>query len=121
MKQSIVLFKFDFAKTYNKAFWDFLFGMMKTFGMGREFIHMVFILFLEVVVNVNGIPLSTFPIWKGIQERCLIVLYLFILIGKTFNVIVKRTMKNKEIEGVISQYVDDKLFTIKGKRGPSII
>jgi hypothetical protein len=30
---------------------------------------MVYILFLEVevVVNVNGIPLSTFPIWKGIQ------------------------------------------------------
>jgi hypothetical protein len=38
--------------------------MMETFGMAREFIHMVPILFLEVevVVNVNGIPLSTFPI-----------------------------------------------------------
>lgn len=133
MKQSIVLFKFDFPKAYNKVFWDFLFGMMETFGMAREFIHMVCILFLEVevVVNVNRIPLSTFPIWKGIQQRCPIVLYLFILIGKTFNVIVKRTMESKKIEGVmllnkvnqhvVSQYANDKLFTIKGKRGPSII
>lgn len=89
---------------------------------------MVCILFLEVevVVNVNGIPLPTFPIWKGIQQRCPIVLNLFILIGKAFNVIVKRTMENKEIEGVmllnkvnqhvVFQYVDEKLFTIKGKK-----
>jgi len=120
-------------KHITRFFWDFLFGMMETFGMAREFIHMVCILFLEVevVVNVNGIPLSTFPIWKGIQQRCPIVLYLFILIGKTFNVIAKRTMEYKEIEGVMlfnkvnqhvdSQYVDDKLFTIKGKRETSII
>ncbi len=59
-----VLFKFDFAKANDKVFRDFLFGMMESFGMAREFIHMVHILFLEVevVVNVNGIPLSTFPI-----------------------------------------------------------
>ncbi len=69
MKESVVLFKFDFAKANDKAFWDFLFWRMENFGMAREFIHMVYILFLEVevVVNVNGIPLSTFPIWKGIQ------------------------------------------------------
>jgi hypothetical protein len=51
--------------------------------------------------------------------------YLFILVGKALNVLVKRVVENKKIKGVmlldkvnqhvISQYVDDTLLTIKGE------
>jgi hypothetical protein len=38
-----VLFKLDFAKAYTKISWDFLFGVMETFGMARgtHVLHLV--------------------------------------------------------------------------------
>ncbi len=54
-----MLLKLDFARAYDKVSWDFLFGVMKVFGMAKEFIHIVhvFLLEVEVIVNFNGTPL----------------------------------------------------------------
>jgi hypothetical protein len=54
-----MLLKLDFARAYDKVFWDFLFGVMKAFGMAKEFIHIIHIFSLEaeVIVNFNGTTL----------------------------------------------------------------
>jgi hypothetical protein len=53
-----MLFKSDFARAYDKVSWHFLFGVMKAFGMAKEFIHIVHIfLEVEVIMNFNGTPL----------------------------------------------------------------
>jgi len=53
-----MLLKLDFAKAYDKVSWDFLFGVMKAFGMAKEFIHIVHIfLEAEVIGDFYGISL----------------------------------------------------------------
>ncbi len=36
MKWHVMLLKLDFARAYDKVSWDFLFGVMKAFGMAKE-------------------------------------------------------------------------------------
>jgi hypothetical protein len=60
-----------------------------------------FLLETKAIVNVNGIPLLTFQISKGVQQGCPLISYLFILIGEVFNVLVKQAMESKEIKGVM--------------------
>ncbi len=53
-----MLLKFDSARAHDKVFWHFLFGVMKAFGMAKEFIHIVHIfLEAEVIGDFYGIPL----------------------------------------------------------------
>lgn len=94
MKWHVMLLKLDFARAYDKVSWDFLFGVMKAFGMAKEFVHIVhiFLLEVEVIVNFNGTPLF----WLGWH----IVPYLFILVGKALNVyLFKKLWIIKKIEG----------------------
>lgn len=60
----MIFLKLDFSKEYDKISWNFLFDVLKKFGMAFEYVDMIYILFINVrsCVNVNGSKSPPFQI-----------------------------------------------------------
>jgi hypothetical protein len=101
-KQSLIFLKLDFSKAYNKVEWTFLFDCMWKLGIFDEFVNMTKILFkdVKVKVNVNEKPFEEFDIEKGVWQRCPLAPYLFFIIGKTLNAIIKKEQQEGRILGI---------------------
>lgn len=64
-----------------------------------KFIHMICLLFIDVdsYVNMNELFFASYKIERRICQGCPFVLYSFIIIAKTFNVIITNETKLNSI------------------------
>ena len=100
---------------------------MLNFEFPVEFATMSKFLFLdaEVAVKINGSPFSSFKIARRIYQGCPLAPYLFLLIAKVLNAMVRKEVEIGTVRGisllfgnrqqVILKYADDTLFILSGK------
>nr|GFC11141.1 RNA-directed DNA polymerase, eukaryota, reverse transcriptase zinc-binding domain protein [Tanacetum cinerariifolium] len=69
-KQALV-FKVDFAKTYDSVRWNFLLDVLSAFGFGSKWCHWIRSIFSSNMASVlvNGSPTTEFPIYRGLHIR----------------------------------------------------
>jgi hypothetical protein len=60
----MIFLKLDFYKEYDKISWNFLFDVLKKFGMALEYVDMIHIILIDLrsYVNVNGSKSPPFQI-----------------------------------------------------------
>jgi hypothetical protein len=61
-RQDMIFLKLDFSKEYDKISWNFLFDVLKKFGMALEYVDMIHIIFMNVKSYVNGSKSPPFQI-----------------------------------------------------------
>jgi hypothetical protein len=80
----LVLLNFDFAKTYDKINWEFLFLTLKAMGMANEFIALVnTIQRCKSIVYIT----KTSKVEKGVKHECPLAPYMFIHVGEVLNMV----------------------------------
>jgi hypothetical protein len=92
-----------FSKEYDKISWNFLFDVLKKFGMALEYVDIIHILFIDVrlCVNVNGSKSPPVQIQHKVRHGRPHSPYLFILVGEMLNVMVKQIVDYKDIARVL--------------------
>ena len=70
--QNSIILKIDLSKSYNRVDWTFKFQVMENLGMLHSFIHMIGLLFQDVVVsiNVNNQVTEPFELHRGVHQGC---------------------------------------------------
>ena len=64
-------------------------------GISKNFITWVKLLFGNAVaaVNLNGTPGNNFTIERGVKQDCLLVRYLFLIVGEVLTHIIKKAVE----------------------------
>ena len=128
LSQPSVFFKLDFAKTYDKVSWRFLFLAMSKIGINERFVGWVKLLFgnASAAINFNGNSGKEFKIERGMRQGCSLASYLFLVVGEVFTHLIKKAEAEGRIRGMtlpggrrqhnIIQYADDSAFMIRGEK-----
>ena len=118
-----LLLNIDFEKAFDSVSWDFMFKILKAFGMREDFCKWVDIFYknLKSCVLVNGQASSWFDIKRGCRQGDPLSPYLFILVVEILGIMVRENDKIKGIiinntEHKLSQYVDDTEFLLAGDK-----
>lgn len=122
--QISIFFKLDFSKDYDRVEWTFMFQVIKKLGVPSLFIHMIRLLFQNVVVSVkiNNQVTKPFAIRRDVRQGCPLAPYLFIIVVEPLNIAIKNAINTNlikciflpqcNLQQIISQYVDYTLFTV---------
>nr|BAC82613.1 pol-like protein [Danio rerio] len=108
------LISLDFEKAFDRVEHDFLFGVLKSFGFGENFIKWVQILYRGAVTRIkcNGFLTDCFKIRRSIRQGCPLSALLYALVAEPLGLAVKHEdrIKGIEVEGGVNkifQYADD--------------
>lgn len=105
----------------------FKFQVTEKLGMPRFFIHMIALLFQDVVVsiNINNQVAEPFELHRGVHQGCPLAPYLFIIVAKALNAPIKNAMRiglvisillpQSTSQQIICQYVDDTSFSARAE------
>lgn len=87
--------KLDFSKVYDSVGCKFMFQVMKNLGMPNSFVHMVRLLFQDVVVyvNVNSQASDPCELHRGVCHGCPRAPYMFIIIAKAMNATIQNAVR----------------------------
>ena len=100
--QDLIFLKLEFFKAYKKINWHFLFRAIEQFGFFKSFTNKRMLLFsiAKAFVKINGSSSASFWIKRGVRQGCLLTLYLFLIVAKVFNVMVKCEVKFGGVKGI---------------------
>ncbi|GKV28181.1 hypothetical protein SLEP1_g37265 [Rubroshorea leprosula] len=130
-KISSFIFKADFEKAYDSVNWDFLDEMMRRLGFGEKWRLWIkeCLQTASVSVLANGSLTEEFKMEKGLRQGDPIAPFLFLIVAKGLNVLIKSTVNKELFQGIpvgsgdlnIShlQFADD--TAIMGKAEPGNI
>ena len=100
--QPFIFLKLDFSEAYDMVDWGFVFRAMVEFGLLGEFIIWTKLLFRDATasVKINGSMSPAFVIERGVRQGCSLAPYLFLIIAKVLNAMVKRGVDLGSIKGI---------------------
>uniref|UniRef100_A0A672R4V8 Reverse transcriptase domain-containing protein n=1 Tax=Sinocyclocheilus grahami TaxID=75366 RepID=A0A672R4V8_SINGR len=114
------LISLDFEKAFDRVEHDFLFGVLKSFGFGENFIKWIRILYKGAVTKIkcNGFLTHVFKITRSIRQGCPLSALLYSLISEPLGLAIKHEEGIKGIgvegeENKIFQYADDTTVMVK--------
>ena len=123
-----MLLKLDLSKAYDKLNWDFLKGILRSFGFEERWIRWISNLVSSTFFSilVNGTPSQPFPASRGIRQGDPLSPFLFIIIAEGLGRMLRNMQTTGQIRGLkISdhlaaqthqQFVDDNMLM-----GPSSV
>ena len=113
----------DQEKAFDRVNHDFLFKVMKSFGIGENFISWIKLLYsnASAVVNVNGYLTKPIPLNRGVRQGCPLSSPLYVMV---IEVLALQLRSNPNIVGfqieqekfVSAHYMDDSTIIIKQNR-----
>uniref|UniRef100_A0A671PCM7 Reverse transcriptase domain-containing protein n=1 Tax=Sinocyclocheilus anshuiensis TaxID=1608454 RepID=A0A671PCM7_9TELE len=113
-KKDGFIISLDFEKAFDRVEHDFLFGVLKSFGFGGNFIKWVKILYKGALTRVkcNGFLTECFKLTRSIRQGCPLSALLYALVAEPLGLTVKQEGRIKGIgieggENKIFQYADD--------------
>ncbi|GKA44918.1 RNA-directed DNA polymerase, eukaryota, partial [Tanacetum coccineum] len=120
-RRQAMIFKVDFAKTYDSVRWDFLDDVLLSFGFGQKWKDWILgsLSSGKASVLVNGSPTSEFQFHCGLKQGDPLAPYLFILVMESLHLSFARTIEAGLFKGLninnsvnVSHlfYVDDAVF-----------
>ena len=94
-----ILFSADFEKAFDSIEHPFLLAVLKSFGLGPQFIHWGRTIFknAESCMMNNGHSRGYFPLERGTRQGDPLSAYLFILCVETLFIQIR---ENKEVKGI---------------------
>jgi hypothetical protein len=113
--QDLVLFLFDFKKTFDKIERGFLFPALSKLGFSPKWIKWVSALYRPTSssIKVNGEIRKDFKLSRSVRQGCPLAPYLFILATDVLGHMLQDDLKHK-VEGLTlpkGDYVRDQTFT----------
>ena len=113
----------DQEKAFDMVNHDFLYQTMKAFGIGKEFMHWIGIIYGNAtsVLNINGFLSTQIPLKRGLRQGCPLSSLLYVLIIEVLAIQLRLNpnIVGFKIEGekIISvHYMDDATIIIKQNR-----
>ena len=91
-KEKSILLKLDFQKAYDTVIWSFLDSVLEAMGFGSKWRKWISYCLSATFVSaiVNGSPCPPFKMHRGLQQRDLLSLFLFLLVIEIFNKLVSK-------------------------------
>ncbi|GKV49617.1 hypothetical protein SLEP1_g56358 [Rubroshorea leprosula] len=101
-KQPAFVFKADFKKAYDCVDWSFLDWMMERLGFGKKWRGWIreCLSMARISVLVNRSPTKEFEMGKGLRQGDPLSLFLFLMIAKGLQELVKRAVKEEMLHGI---------------------
>ena len=113
----------DQEKAFDRVNHNFLFKVMRAFGIGESFIHWIHLLYSNAcaVLNVNGFLSKPIPFNRGVKQGCPLSSFLYVLV---IEILALQLRANPNIVGfriggekiVSAHYMDDATIIIKQNR-----
>ena len=113
----------DQEKAFDRVNHNFLYKTMEAFGIGKQFIDWVRVLYSNATtrININGHLSENIPLRRGVRQGCPLSSLLYVMVIEVFAL---QLRKNSDIVGfqvggekIISlHYADDAIITIKQNR-----
>ena len=113
----------DQEKAFDRVNHNFLFKVMKSFGIGDSFINWIKLLYsnASAVINVNGFLTNPIPLNRGVRQGCPLSSPLYVMV---IEVLALQLRSNPNIVGfqieqekfVSAHYMDDSTIIIKQNR-----
>ncbi len=110
----------DFEKAFDRVEHGFLFDVLKSFGLGENFMKWIRILYKDAITKIkcNGVLTQCFKITRSIRQGCPLSALLYSLVAEPLGLTVKHEegIKGIGIEGgesKIFQYADDTTLLLK--------
>ena len=123
-----MLLKLDISKAYDKLNWDFLEGVLRSFGFEENWIRWIINLVSSAFFSilVNGTPSQPFSATRGIRQGDPLSPFLFIIIAEGLGRLLRDMQNSGQIKGLNlcenqpaqthQQFVDDNMLM-----GPSSV
>lgn len=94
-KDRAMMLKIDFHKAFDSILWDYLFSIMRCMGFRSLWINNIqeCHFTVQVLILVNGSPLDTFQIERGVKQGDPLSLILFILVVEGLNCILDKPLE----------------------------
>lgn len=110
----LLIFFFDFHKSFDSLEWDFLVSCLEAFNFGWDFIHRVKMFYNNIqscVIN-NGLSSDNFRLERGVGQSDPLSHYLFLLAAEVLAVSIRQNSNMKGIsigkeKSKLRQYADD--------------
>nr|GEU46976.1 putative RNA-directed DNA polymerase, eukaryota, reverse transcriptase zinc-binding domain protein [Tanacetum cinerariifolium] len=120
-KKQALVFKVNFAKSYDSIRWNFLLDVLQAFGFGLRWCTWICGIFSSNMASilVNGSPTAEFPICCRLKQGDPLAPLLFILVMESLHISISRAVndgvfKGLQIQGSVSLshlfYADDAVF-----------
>ena len=109
----------DFQKAFDTLDWEFMFGCLKKFGFGNNFISWISTIYNQPTfcVKNNGWITSELTMQRGVRQGCAISALLFILAVEILSIKIKQAENINGIQifndlSYLIQYADDTTLTL---------
>ena len=116
-----LLMLIDFQKAFDSVSWDFLYMVLKTYGLDENFIDWIKLFNNDITAYVNQCGFLSKPIYieRGCRQGDPISPYLFILVAEILNIMIEQ---NSDIKGIpvghkeikLTQFADDTTIILDG-------